>query len=164
MVRGRGADDSLGANPAAADAAGAGCGVAGTDVAGGGGVAALMETGDWRLETGDLGSPADGGTCANCRHHTTLFGRGFCERRALWKLPGETCHMHEGRPGAHRAGVGAAVLLLILLAGCAPLRPCGGLQGPQVPGVLVDDAGRCKSTRSVLFDRPAHDVWMAGCR
>ena len=53
---------------------------------------------------------------------------------------------------------------LVLLASCAPPQSGNGMQGPQVPGVLVDDAGRCKSTRSVLFDRPAHDVWMAGCR
>lgn len=54
--------------------------------------------------------------------------------------------------------------VLALLAGCAPLRPGNGVQGPQVPGVLVNDAGRCKATRSVLFDRPAGDVWSAGCR
>ena len=59
----------MGANPAAADAAGAGCGVVTAGVAGGGGMAALMEGGDRRPETGDLGSPADGCTCANCRHY-----------------------------------------------------------------------------------------------
>ena len=56
------------------------------------------------------------------------------------------------------------IILALLLSACAPLRPGHGLQGPQVPGVLVDKEGRCKSTRSVLFDRPAHDVWAAGCR
>ena len=56
------------------------------------------------------------------------------------------------------------VAALVLLASCAPPQHGGELQGPQVPGVMVDDSGRCKSTRSVLFDRPAHDVWMAGCK
>ncbi len=53
---------------------------------------------------------------------------------------------------------------LVLLASCAPLRPGRELQGPQVPGVLVDDAGRCHPVRSVLFDQPTGDVWSAGCK
>ena len=56
------------------------------------------------------------------------------------------------------------VVALVLLASCAPLRPGNGLQGPQVPGVMVDDSGRCRPARSVLFDKPTGDVWSAGCR
>ena len=61
-------------------------------------MAALM-VGDWEPETGVsgavTGAPAAGRMCANCRHYSTLFGREFCQRRALWKAPDETCHMHE---------------------------------------------------------------------
>ena len=54
--------------------------------------------------------------------------------------------------------------VLARLAGCAPLRPGNGVQGPQVPGVLVNDAGRCKPARSVMFDLPTGNAWSAGCR
>lgn len=36
-------------------------------------------------------------TCANCRYYTDLYQRSFCERRALWVAPSETCVMHEER-------------------------------------------------------------------
>jgi len=56
------------------------------------------------------------------------------------------------------------VVALVLLASCAPPQHGGELQGPQVPGVMVDDSGRCHPVRSVLFDQPTGDVWSAGCR
>lgn len=55
-------------------------------------------------------------------------------------------------------------IFVVCLAGCAPLRPGNGVQGPQVPGVLVNDAGRCKPARSVMFDLPTGNAWSAGCR
>jgi len=36
-------------------------------------------------------------TCANCRYYTDLYQRSFCERRALWVAPSETCALHEER-------------------------------------------------------------------
>ena len=39
----------------------------------------------------------DGHTCANCRYYTDLYQRSFCERRALWVAPCETCTLHEVR-------------------------------------------------------------------
>ncbi len=56
------------------------------------------------------------------------------------------------------------VVALVLLASCAPPQHGGELQGPQVPSVLVNDAGRCRPARDVMFDPPAATVWSAGCR
>ena len=52
--------------------------------------------------------------------------------------------------------------LLLLLASCAPPQP--SRPGPQNPGVMVDDDGRCTVTRSAMLDRPAATVWATGCR
>lgn len=57
--------------------------------------------------------------------------------------------------------------VLALLAGCTPPPPAWpGAQrpGPQNPGVLVDDDGHCRFTRSAMLDRPVVTVWGAGCR
>ena len=53
-------------------------------------------------------------------------------------------------------------LFLLLLASCAPPPPVR--PGPQNPGVMVDDDGRCTVTRSAMLDRPAATVWATGCR
>lgn len=60
-------------------------------------------------------------------------------------------------------------LTLLLLVSCGPLTPgrgvdSGRLPGPQNPGVMVDDDGRCRFTRSAMLDRPAATVWAVGCR
>ena len=55
-----------------------------------------------------------------------------------------------------------AALFLLLLASCAPPQPVR--PGPQNPGVMVDDDGRCRFTRSAMLDRPAMTVWAVGCR
>ena len=60
-------------------------------------------------------------------------------------------------------------LTLLLLVACGPLTPgrgvdSGRLPGPQNPGVMVDDDGRCRFTRSAMLDRPAMTVWAVGCR
>lgn len=60
-------------------------------------------------------------------------------------------------------------LTLLLLVSCGPLTPgrgvdSGRLPGPQNPGVMVDDDGRCRFTRSAMLDRPAMTVWATGCR
>ena len=60
-----------------------------------------------------------------------------------------------------------AFLLCLLLASCTPPTPVWpGAQrpGPQNPGVLVDDDGHCRFTRSAMLDRPVVTVWAAGCR
>ena len=56
---------------------------------------------------------------------------------------------------------------LLALASCTPPPPAWpGAQrpGPQNPGVLVDDDGHCRFTRSAMLDRPVVTVWAAGCR
>lgn len=35
--------------------------------------------------------------CETCRHYTDLYQRSFCDRRAIWVSPAETCPLHEGR-------------------------------------------------------------------
>ena len=56
----------------------------------------------------------------------------------------------------------ALLALLLTLASCAPPPPVR--PGPQNPGVMVDDDGRCTVTRSAMLDRPATTVWATGCR
>ena len=53
--------------------------------------------------------------------------------------------------------------LALILSACTPTGP-GKFQGPQNPGVLVNDARHCTAIRSPMLDMPAPAAWQVGCR
>lgn len=76
------------------------------------------------------------------------------------------CHQNEQNGGTRARGVIQNVLyglMLLLMTSCLPGGPTR-YQGPQNPGVMVDQAGQCTAVRSPLFGTPEPTVWSVGCR